>query len=131
MPTPATKQASSTGQAKPEAPAKKAATPTAKAQPKSTSKPKTTRTTVFATTEFDKVLKAVKAAGGAGISLKLLSEKTGLRARVVHNVTWRMEGSPEIHDNAKTKLGVPRKPMERSIHRKSGTGRSVVYVNGR
>jgi hypothetical protein len=42
----------------------------------------------------EKVFSAIKAAGREGITLKELCDKTGLRYRVVHNLTWRMEGGP-------------------------------------
>lgn len=64
----------------------------------------------------DKVLEAIKDAGKDGISLKDLVEVTGIRYRVLHNVTWKLEGSPEPkrdHPN----YGVPRDPKGIKVER--------------
>jgi hypothetical protein len=45
--------------------------------------------------EVKKVLDIVGKAGPEGITLKELEAKSGLRYRVVHNITWRLEGSPK------------------------------------
>lgn len=111
---PATKQESSKGQAKPE---------TAKAQPES----KPSRTTVKAEDYFQPAIAFVRSQGKKGATLKQIAEKLNLRGRVVHNLGWRLEGSPEIHDGKAVKLGQPRKPAEVFLRRRSGTGRSVVY----
>lgn len=92
-------------------------TNTPKAEAKGEDKPE--RSTVAAKGEFDKVLARVKAAGKAGIGLADLAKATGLPYRVVHNITWRMEGSP--------KDGALRKPEERVIVRVN-TDRKVLYA---
>lgn len=93
-----------------------------KAQPES----KPERTTVKAEDHFDEVITFVRKQGAKGATLKAIAEATKLSGRIVHNVCWRLEGSPEIHEGAKVKRGVPRKPDERKLQRRSGTGRSVV-----
>lgn len=84
-----------------------------------TAEDKPARTTVAADTQFDTVLGAVKAAGKDGITLAELVQTTGLPYRVVHNVTWRLEGSP--------KQGSTTKPDERKIARVN-TDRKVRYA---
>lgn len=87
------------------------------------------RVTVSAPAQFDNVMQAITEAGDEGITLKALSEATGLPYRVVHNVTWRLEGSPEVRPNNKAgrKLGEPAKPDEAKIQR-VGKGRTVLYA---
>lgn len=105
---PATKTESSKGQAD-------------KAQPESK------RTTVKAEDYFAPAVEFVRKQGAKGATLKQIAEALNLRGRIVHNLGWRLEGSPEIHEGAKVKRGVPRKPDEVRLQRRSGTGRSVVY----
>jgi hypothetical protein len=93
-----------------------------KAQPESAK-----RTTVKAEDHFDDVLAFVRKQGAKGATLKAIAEATNLPGRVVHNITWRLEGSPEIHEGKAVKLGQPRKPDQVRLQRRSGTGRSVVY----
>lgn len=87
------------------------------------------RKTEKASDHFETVVAALKAAGRDGLSLTALGEQTGIKPRVLHNVCWRLEGSPEVRD--KDKYGELRKPAERQIHRKDGTGSRVVYVVGK
>ena len=44
---------------------------------------------------FVKVLDTLTKAGSTGLTLKELEDKTGLPYRSVHNITWRLEGSPK------------------------------------
>lgn len=44
---------------------------------------------------FVKVLDTLTKAGKDGLTLGELSEKTGIPYRAVHNITWRLEGSPK------------------------------------
>jgi hypothetical protein len=61
--------------------------PEAKVEPET--KPETSK--VRATDVLEDVFKAIDKAGPDGIGLKALEEATGLRYRVLHNVTWRLE----------------------------------------
>jgi len=96
----------------------KAAPAKGKAQPET----KATRSTVSARDQFDKVLAVISKAPAEGISLKDLSTATGLTYRQLHNVTWRMEGSP--------KQGKVTKPDEVLVHR-TGETTSVRYTPGK
>jgi hypothetical protein len=64
-----------------------------------------------------KVLEAIKAGKGTA-TLKDIVSKTGLPYRVVHNVTWRMEGAPRqgtlLH-------------REEAVIRRTNLGRTVTY----
>jgi hypothetical protein len=90
---------------------------------------KPSRSTTDAMAVAPDVVAFLKKAGTKGATLTEISEATNLRGRVVHNVTWRLEGSPEVRD--KEKFGTLRKPDERQIHRLSGTGRNVRYALGK
>lgn len=111
---------------------RKATAPKAEAKPKVETpeeETKAQRTTVSAPTQFDRVMGFITKAGEEGITLKDLSEKTGLPYRVVHNVTWRLEGSPAIKDNASKgiKIGDVQKADEVRAKR-VGKGRTVRYA---
>jgi hypothetical protein len=64
-----------------------------------------------------RVLKAITAKKGTA-TLKDIVESTGLRYRVVHNLTWRMEGAPRngtlLH-------------REEAVIRRTNLGRTVTY----
>jgi hypothetical protein len=79
--------------------------PEAKAEPEA--KPEASK--VRATDVLEDVFKAIDKAGPEGISLKALEDATGVRYRVLHNVTWRLE------------------VREERIHR-VGEGRKVLYA---
>lgn len=66
-----------------------------------------------------RVLKAIKAAGAEGISLKDLESKTGIRYRILHNVTWVMEGSPREGTLAH---------RDQKVIKRVNTGRTVLYA---
>jgi hypothetical protein len=95
-----------------------------KAQPESS---KSKRTTVKAEAYFKPAVEFVRSQGKTGATLKQIASALKLSGRVVHNLGWRLEGSPEIHEGKSTKLGSPRKPDEVQLRRRGGTGRSVVY----
>lgn len=94
-----------------------------------TEESKPERTTVSAPTQFDRVMAVITKAGPEGATLKAISEATGLGYRVVHNVTWRLEGSPAVRDNPKksVKVGDVQKPDEVKAQR-VGEGRTVKYA---
>ena len=74
---------------------------------------------VQAKSQYEAVLAKVKAAGAQGITIGDLAKATGLPYRVVHNVTWRMEGGP--------KDGSLKHPDEKVIKRVN-TDRKVLYA---
>jgi hypothetical protein len=83
-----------------------------------------TRTTVRAEVHFPAVLEALKGKKD-GMTLQEMVAATKVDYRILHNVTWRLEGSPEVRD--KTKIGELRKPDEKRIQR-VGEGRTVRYA---
>lgn len=68
------------------------------------------------------VLQAIEDAGEAGASLKTLAASTGYRYRVLSNLTWKLEGSPEPSPAKTETYGTPRKPEERLVERVAGKG---------
>jgi hypothetical protein len=98
---------------------------------------KPARSTVSAPTLFEPVVEILKAAGPKGLKLKDLAAQLRARGielpdtsnpyRVLHNATWRLEGSPEVRD--KEHFGQLRKPGERQIHRVPGQG--ATYAIGK
>jgi hypothetical protein len=54
------------------------------------------RTTEKASDHFEPVAKVVKDAGPEGITLAQLSDLTGIRARVLHNVLYRLEKAEKV-----------------------------------
>jgi hypothetical protein len=96
-------------------------TPT-KAAPAKGEDTKAARSTVSAKDQFEKVLAVISKAPEGGVSLKDLSTATGLTYRQLHNVTWRMEGSP--------KEGRVTKPDEAIVHR-TGDTTAVRYAPGK
>jgi hypothetical protein len=83
------------------------ARPAPEAEAQGESKPKSTK--VRASDVQAQVFQAIRAAGPEGITLKALGDATGLRYRVLHNVTWALETKTE------------------TVHR-VGEGRRVVYA---
>lgn len=75
----------------------------------------------------DMVLGHIARAGDNGISIPKLVEKTGLRYRVLHNVTWTLEGSPEP-SRASANYGVPRYPDRIRARRLESSDGSVRYA---
>jgi hypothetical protein len=59
--------------------------------PKGESDAKPESTKVRASDVQDTVFKAIQEAGREGITLKALEDQTGIRYRVLHNVTWHLE----------------------------------------
>lgn len=82
------------------------------------------RSTQKAEVHFPAVIAALKGKKD-GLTLKALEEATGVEYRVLHNVTWRLEGSPEVRNKAK--FGELRDPEGRKIQR-VGEGRTVRYA---
>lgn len=117
-----TRKPSTRKTAAPKARTRKAPAPKPEAKPeapKAEAKPK--RSTVRADGELQgKVLAVIEAAGEDGITLKALSDALGIRTRVLHNVTWKLEGSPEVKAEADTPKGEPRKPDEVRVKRLDG-----------
>jgi hypothetical protein len=90
---------------------------------KAATKAETKRSTQRADQHFPTVLQALKGKKD-GLTLKQLEDATGIDYRVLHNVTWRLEGSPEVRNKAR--FGEINKPTERAIER-VGEGRTVRY----
>jgi hypothetical protein len=84
--------------------------PEAKAEPEA--KPETSK--VRATDVLEDVFKAIDKAGPEGIGLKALGEATGLRYRVLHNVTWRLE----VKDERIHRVGEERKVLYAAVEAK-------------
>jgi hypothetical protein len=82
------------------------AAPEVRAEPEA--KPESSK--VRATDVLEAVFKAIEKAGPEGITLKALEDQTGIRYRVLHNVTWHLETRAE-------KI------------RRVGEGRTVRYAN--
>jgi D-alanyl-D-alanine dipeptidase len=67
------------------------AAPEDKAEPEAQPESKKVR----ATDVLEEVFKAIDKAGPEGITLKALEEQTGIRCRVLHNVTWHLKTKAE------------------------------------
>jgi hypothetical protein len=74
---------------------------------------------VQAKSQYEVVLDKVRAAGPKGITIGDLAKAVNLPYRVVHNVTWRMEGGPAN--------GTLKHPDEKVIKR-INTDRKVIYA---
>lgn len=116
-----TKRPTRTRKPKAEAKAPESPAPEAETQPtEGEAKPESTR--ISAATVEGQVYEAIQAAGEDGITLKDLEETTGLRYRVLHNVTWRLEGGP-------SKDGSTRKYPDNVKVQRVGAGRTVRYAS--
>jgi hypothetical protein len=98
---------------------------------KATEAPK--RSTEKASDHFEPVSKVVRDAGSEGITLAQLSDLTGIRARVLHNVLYRLEKDEKVRRIQEAKgrkvlyasTEVKAKPAHRSRSRKSTTARKA------
>jgi hypothetical protein len=75
----------------------------------------------------DMVLGHIARAGEEGVTLAELVGLTGLEYRVLHNVTWVLEGSPEPSPGSPN-YGVPRHPDRIRARRLKSSGRTVRYT---
>lgn len=75
----------------------------------------------------DMVLDRIVEAGDTGITIPELVNQTGLPYRVLHNVTWTLEGSPEPSPSSPN-YGIPRYPDQIRARRLNTGDRTVRYA---
>lgn len=75
----------------------------------------------------DMVLDHIVGAGDTGITISELVQRTGLPYRVLHNVTWTLEGSPDPSTRS-PHYGTPRHPDQVRARRLNTSDRFVRYV---
>jgi len=73
---------------------------------------------VRATEMFEPASKVLSEAGAEGITLADLSDKTGIRSRVLHNILYRLENAEQVRRIQKGK------GQEGPVHQHRGQGQA-------